>query len=86
MPAGATVIIPYTRGNGKPYPAQSITSTGSLGLTATLSAGTTATSGGNLVYIIIGTPTRDNASAIFNVDFDGKTCIFDIPIKKALSY
>lgn len=86
LPAGVTVTIPYTGGNGKPYPAQSITSTGVLGLTATLSAGTASTSGGNLVYTITGTPIREDVAAIFNVDFAGINCTFSIPIKATLSY
>jgi hypothetical protein len=74
-----SVSVPYTGGNGAQYVAQSINSTGVLGLTATLSIGYLASGAGNLVYIITGTPaTSGNAS--FALTIGGQSCTVVVPV------
>jgi len=68
-----TLTIPYTGGNGAPYPAgTAINSTGVTGLTATLQAGTLSTSG-NLTFTVTGTPTS-SGTATFPITFGGQSC------------
>lgn len=75
-----TTTLPYTGGNGVPYPSQIINSTGVTGLTATLTAGTlTSGSGGNLSFAITGTPNASGLAS-FEVNFGGQTCVFSIPV------
>ena len=49
--------ITYSGGNGGSYSAQSTSSTGVVGLTATLQAGSFATGNGSLAFTVSGTPT-----------------------------
>lgn len=71
--SGVTISVPYTGGNDGAYDAQSIVSYEVTGLTATLAAGTFSSSGGNLVFSISGTPTRDG-TAYFPLILGGQTC------------
>ena len=71
--------ILYSGGNGGPYAAQSITSTGVTGLTATCAAGTFATGDGSLTYTISGTPAS-SGNASFALSIGGQTCTFSIPV------
>ncbi|MQP51506.1 MULTISPECIES: hypothetical protein [unclassified Flavobacterium] len=71
--------LPYTGGNGLAYSSQSITSTGVLGLTATLTPGTLALGNGNLNFNVTGTPTS-SGFASFSVTFGGQTCVFSIRV------
>ena len=65
--------IPYTGGNGGTYSAQTINSSGVLGLTATLAEGNFASGAGALTYTITGTPaTSGTASFVLNIG--GQTC------------
>jgi uncharacterized protein (TIGR02145 family) len=66
-------VISYTGGNGGAYLAQSITSTGVAGLTATLTAGTLANGNGNLTYTITGTP-EGIGTASFAISMGGQSC------------
>ncbi|WP_170828474.1 hypothetical protein [Chryseobacterium soldanellicola] len=75
--SGVTSSVPYTGGNGGPYAAQSVSSTGLTGLTATLSAGNFANGNGNLIYTITGTPTRSGA-ANFTIVIGGKSCTITV--------
>jgi uncharacterized protein (TIGR02145 family) len=71
--SGTSSSITYTGGNGGIYSAQSITSTGVTGLTATLSAGNLNTGNGTLYLSIIGTPTSAGI-ANFNLVIGNKSC------------
>lgn len=73
---GVSSIIPYTGGNGGTYSSQIINSTGVIGLTATLSAGTFLNGNGNLNFIINGT-ANTSGYATFKILIDGKSCSFD---------
>ena len=72
-------FILYSGGNGGPYAAQSITSTGVTGLTATCAAGTFATGDDSLTYTISGTPAS-SGYASFALSIGGQTCTFSIPV------
>jgi len=79
-PFTGTATIPYTGGNGESYPlGNTIASTGVLGLTATLQAGTLSSGNGNLVYVISGTPSSLD-TAYFNISFGGQTCHFGLNV------
>lgn len=74
-PSGVTTVISYTGGNGISYNAQTVSSTGVTGLTATLNSGTLATGSGTLTYTITGTPTTAG-TATFAFTFGGQSCSF----------
>jgi hypothetical protein len=65
--------VPYTGGNGGYRNAQTVTSTGVTGLTATCAASTLATGAGSLTYTITGTPTS-TGTASFAISIGGQTC------------
>jgi hypothetical protein len=71
--SGVSSVIAYTGGNGGTYAAQTITSTGVTGLTATLTAGTLASGAGTITYTITGTPTA-SGTASFAISLGGQTC------------
>ena len=71
--SGVAVSIAYTGGNGWPHNGQIVTSTGVIGLTATLGAGTFANGAGTLTYTITGTPTSAG-TASFAINIGGQTC------------
>ena len=71
--SGVSSAISYTTGNGGSYSAQTITSTGVTGLTATLQAGSFANGNGTLSYTISGTPTS-SGTASFAINVGGKSC------------
>jgi uncharacterized protein (TIGR02145 family) len=77
--SGVTSVIPYTGGNGGSYIAQSVNSTGVMGLIATLPAGNIAGSNfnllgtGSLTYAITGTPAS-SGTASFALSIGGKSC------------
>ena len=73
MASNITATIAYTGANGKTYLTKSHTSTGVLGLSATLLAGTLANGEGELVYTISGTPTS-SGTANFAIALGGQTC------------
>jgi uncharacterized protein (TIGR02145 family) len=72
--SGVSSTFTYTGGNGGPYTSQSVSSTGILGLTATLAAGTFANGNGSLNYTITGTPSGFG-TASFALSIGGQTCI-----------
>ncbi len=75
IPYTGTLSVPYTGGNGGTYTAQTITSTGVTGLTATLSAGSFAVGSGTLQYSVSGTPSASSPNlATFALNIGGKTC------------
>ncbi|CAA7197059.1 fibrobacter succinogenes major paralogous domain-containing protein [Chryseobacterium potabilaquae] len=65
-----TMSVPYTGGNGEPYPQQSFTQNG---LTFTLPAGTLLTGNGNLVYNVTGNATSAIAMSI-PITFGSASC------------
>jgi uncharacterized protein (TIGR02145 family) len=76
---GVTTAIPYTGGNAGTYGAQSVSSTGVVGLTATLAAGTLANGAGSLTYTITGTPTT-SGTASFAITVGGQSCSFTVSV------
>jgi uncharacterized protein (TIGR02145 family) len=71
--ASVSSSVPYTGGNGGIYTAQSVSSTGVTGLTASLAAGTLASGAGSLTYTITGTPAT-SGTASFTLSLGGQTC------------
>ncbi len=79
---GVSVSVPYTGGNAGTYAAQIISSTGVVGLTATLAAGTLANGAGSLTYTITGTPTT-SGTASFPISVGGQSCSFTVSVAAA---
>jgi hypothetical protein len=77
--SGVSTAISYTGGNAGTYTAQSVSSTGVVGLTATLAAGTLANGAGSLTYTITGTPTS-SGTASFAITVGGQSCTFTINV------
>jgi hypothetical protein len=77
--SGVSSSVPYTGGNGGPYSAQSVASTGVTGLTATLSAGNFANGSGTLTYTITGTPAS-SGTANFAVSIGGQSCTLNFTV------
>jgi hypothetical protein len=72
--SGASFTLPYTGATtNSSYSAVNVSSTGVLGLTARLTAGTFPSASGNLTLSITGTPTS-NGTASFLVNIAGKIC------------
>lgn len=71
--SGVSSSVPYTGGNGVSYAAQTVTSTGVTGLTATLAAGNFASGAGSLTYDIAGTPSGAG-TASFAINIGGQSC------------
>ena len=65
--------VAYAGGNGGTYDAQTITSTGVTGLTATLAAGSVSNGTGSFTYLISGTPAT-SGTANFSLSIGGKNC------------
>jgi uncharacterized protein (TIGR02145 family) len=72
-----TVTVNYEGGNGKKYESQIVTSTGVLGLSATLSASNFEIGNGTINYSISGTP-NSSGTAKFLISVGGKTCEISI--------
>lgn len=77
--AGRVVRVPVSGANGGSYPAQSVTSTGVQGLTATLSPGVFKTGSDTLSYIVSGTATSFG-TATFALAIGGQSCFVNIPV------
>jgi uncharacterized protein (TIGR02145 family) len=73
------ISVPYSGGNGDTYPAQTITSTGVSGLTATLTAGNFVIGGASLTYTIAGTPFTSGIAS-FALSIGGQSCTLQIPV------
>jgi len=80
--SGVSASVPYTVGNGGSYAAQTISSTGVTGLTATLSLGILANGAGSLTYTITGTPTT-SGTASFAITVGGQSCSFTVSVAAA---
>ena len=76
---GVTVTLPYTGGNSGNYTGQIVSSTGVIGLTATLLSGTLASGNGTVLYTITGTPSAAG-TASFSANLGGQTCTFDVAV------
>ena len=70
---GVNSVVPYSGGDGSSHNGQTVNSTGVIGLTATLTAGTFANGSGSLTYTISGTPAS-SGSASFALSIGGQTC------------
>jgi len=80
--SGVSTAISYTGGNAGSYGAQSISSAGVVGLTATLASGTLANGAGSLTYTITGTPTT-SGTASFAITVGGQSCSFTVSVAAA---
>jgi uncharacterized protein (TIGR02145 family) len=74
-----SVNISYFGGNGKSYIAQTVSSSGVIGLTAKLSAGTLVNGDGTVTYLITGTPST-TGTANFAINLCGKSCSFSLDV------
>jgi hypothetical protein len=81
--SGVSASVPYTGGNGGSYAAQTISSTGVTGLTATLTAGILAFGSGSLSFTISGTPST-SGTASFALTIGGQSCSFTVSVQSAL--
>jgi uncharacterized protein (TIGR02145 family) len=77
--SGVSTAISYTSGNTGTYAAQTVSSTGVVGLTATLAEGTLANGAGSLIYTITGTPTT-SGTATFAITVGGQSCSFTVSV------
>jgi uncharacterized protein (TIGR02145 family) len=71
--SSVSASVPYTGGNGGSYAAQTISSTGVTGLTATLATGVLANGSGSLSFAISGTPSA-SGTASFALTIGGQSC------------
>lgn len=76
---GVSAEINYTGGNGGPHAGQVATSSGVIGLTATLLTGTFANGAGTLVYEITGTPNISGIAS-FAINIGGQSCVLQIMV------
>jgi len=75
-----SISVPYTGGNGGDFPSSMVASSGVFGLTATRAAGTLTNAGGQLEYVVTGTPLS-GGFARFNIIIGSKSCSYKIPIE-----
>jgi uncharacterized protein (TIGR02145 family) len=78
-----TSTIEYSGGNGGPHNGQVVTSSGVIGLTATLQAGNFVNGTGSLTYTISGTPLSSGI-ANFAINIGTLTCTLSRNIEKIL--
>lgn len=76
---GVTLSLPYTGGNGSAYPAQTISSTGVTGFTATLAQSALNNGSGTLTFIISGTTTQRGV-ARFPISIGGQSCTLNMNV------
>jgi uncharacterized protein (TIGR02145 family) len=77
---GVTARVLYTGGNGGSHSGQTVSSTGALGLTATLDAGNFVNGADTLVYTITGTPESAD-TAKFALSIGGQTCTLQLVVQ-----
>ena len=70
---GITMTVSYSGGNGGTYNAQTVSSTGVTGLTATLVAGSFNNGSGNLIYQLSGI-SFNSGTAVFAINLGGQSC------------
>ena len=83
LASGVITAISYTGGNAMSYSSQSVSSTGVLGLTASLAAGSLANGAGSINYTITGTPTT-SGTASFAITVGGQSCSFTLSVGTAV--
>jgi uncharacterized protein (TIGR02145 family) len=81
---GVSVIVPYSGGNGGIHIGETITSTGVMGLTATLYPGNFVYGTGSLIYSITGTPST-SGTASFVLNIGGQNCTLNISVANNLA-
>lgn len=82
LSGGVNSTLTYLKGNGMSYEAQSIPSTGVLGLTATLESGTLSLDSGSVTFGINGIPLTPGIAS-FSVRLGrGKSCLLKIPVNE----
>jgi uncharacterized protein (TIGR02145 family) len=79
--SNVSFVITYSGGNGGSYSAQSTSSTGVVGLTATLQAGSFATGNGSLTFTVSGTPTSVG-NALFSLTIAGQVCSVSMVVQE----
>jgi uncharacterized protein (TIGR02145 family) len=79
--SNVSFVITYSGGNGGSYSAQITSSTGVVGLTATLQAGSFATGNGSLTFTVSGTPTSVG-NALFLVTIAGQVCSVSMVVQE----
>jgi hypothetical protein len=77
--SGVSFMVNYTGGNGGAHSGQVVASSGVIGLTATLNAGSFNVGNGNLTYQVTGTPSSSGI-AEFLLDIGGQTCTVSINV------
>jgi uncharacterized protein (TIGR02145 family) len=82
--SGVSVSVGYTGGNTGSYSAQTISSTGVAGLTASLAAGTLTNGSGSVTYTITGTPASIG-TASFAISLGGQSCSFSLSVAVPLA-
>lgn len=80
----ASMMLPYTGGNGGTIPELSINSTGVTGLTADVVAGDIASGAGTLIFYVHGTPSGAGMAS-FAVSFGGETCTANLTLTEAVA-
>jgi uncharacterized protein (TIGR02145 family) len=83
--SGVSSTVTYSGGNGGTHSGQIVTSTGVIGLTATLAAGAFANGNGSLTYTITGAPSAAGI-AYFTLNIGGRTCTLSRTVGAAPSY
>lgn len=78
-PTNVTLRVPYTGGNGGSYAAQSVASSGILGLTASLVADRFKIGDSFVTYTITGIPSNYGI-ANFNLSLGGRSCSYALKV------
>jgi hypothetical protein len=79
IPFQTIATVNYANGNGSNFASQEVLSTGVLGLTAKLNAGTLVNGDGSLSYTIYGKALSEG-TAKFDINFAGQICSFSIVV------
>ena len=82
LASNVSFVITYTGGNGGGYSSQSTSSTGVVGLTATLEAGSFETGNGSLTFTVSGTPSSVG-NALFTFTIAGQVCSISMAVVQA---
>ncbi len=80
LTSNVSFVITYSGGNGGPYSSQSISSTGVVGLTATLQAGSLTTGNGSLTFTVSGTPSSEG-NASFSLNIASQVCSISLAVQ-----
>ncbi len=78
--SNVSFVISYEGGNGGPYSLQSISSTGVVGVTANLQAGSFSNGNGTLTFTVSGTPTSVG-NALFSLNIAGQVCSISMVVQ-----